>query len=221
MKINIAHDKKIIKREKKTQNTPTKAKAKVQKMRAKSAVAAVALTAEEDEANSITTVEVETSVLAIDDYGVFMIDNNGVAEPIEGRIIEISDESTEKDPVLIFRMDVSTEYNSALKDVISTNILNWTKSGEETIDIADLLKYSYEDDKSLVVTTDSSEFVVRVNDIVEITNTRTNEVKTGRISSILANQVSVDCSSKGYSDVYVIDGADLENDNIILKVVNK
>ena len=221
MKINIAHDKKIIKREKKTQNTPTKAKAKVQKMRAKSAVAAVALTAEEDEANSITTVEVETSVLAIDDYGVFMIDNNGVVEPIEGRIIEISDESTEKDPVLIFRMDVSTEYNSALKDVISTNILNWTKSGEETIDIADLLKYSYEDDKSLVVTTDSSEFVVRVNDIVEITNTRTNEVKTGRISSILANQVSVDCSSKGYSDVYVIDGADLENDNIILKVVNK
>lgn len=221
MKINIAHDKKIIKREKKTQNTPTKAKAKVQKMRAKSAVAAVALTAEEDEANSITTVEVETSVLAIDDYGVFMIDNNGVAEPIEGRIIEISDESTEKDPVLIFRMDVSTEYNSALKDVISTNILNWTKSGEETIDIADLLKYSYEDDKSLVVTTDSSEFVVRVNDIVEITNTRTNEVKTGRISSILTNQVSVDCSSKGYSDVYVIDGADLENDNIILKVVNK
>lgn len=221
MKINIAHDKKIIKREKKTQNTPTKAKAKVQRMRAKSAVAAVALTAEEDEANSITTVEVETSVLAIDDYGVFMIDNNGVAEPIEGRIIEISDESTEKDPVLIFRMDVSTEYNSALKDVISTNILNWTKSGEETIDIADLLKYSYEDDKSLVVTTDSSEFVVRVNDIVEITNTRTNEVKTGRISSILTNQVSVDCSSKGYSDVYVIDGADLENDNIILKVVNK
>lgn len=221
MKINIAHDKKIIKREKKTQNTPTKAKAKVQKMRAKSAVATVALTAEEDEANSITTVEVETSVLAIDDYGVFMIDNNGVVEPIEGRIIEISDESTEKDPVLIFRMDVSTEYNSALKDVISTNILNWTKSGEETIDIADLLKYSYEDDKSLVVTTDSSEFVVRVNDIVEITNTRTNEVKTGRISSILANQVSVDCSSKGYSDVYVIDGADLENDNIILKVVNK
>lgn len=221
MKINIAHDKKIIKREKKTQNTPTKAKAKVQRMRAKSAVAAVALTAEEDEANSITTVEVETSVLAIDDYGVFMIDNNGVVEPIEGRIIEISDESTEKDPVLIFRMDVSTEYNSALKDVISTNILNWTKSGEETIDIADLLKYSYEDDKSLVVTTDSSEFVVRVNDIVEITNTRTNEVKTGRISSILANQVSVDCSSKGYSDVYVIDGADLENDNIILKVANK
>lgn len=221
MKINIAHDKKIIKREKKTQNNTTKAKAKVQKMRAKSAVAAVALTAEEDEANSITTVEVETSVLAIDDYGVFMIDNNGVVEPIEGRIIEISDESTEKDPVLIFRMDVSTEYNSALKDVISTNILNWTKSGEETIDIADLLKYSYEDDKSLVVTTDSSEFVVRVNDIVEITNTRTNEVKTGRISSILTNQVSVDCSSKGYSDVYVIDGADLENDNIILKVVNK
>lgn len=221
MKINIAHDKKIIKREKKTQNTPTKAKAKVQKMRAKSAVAAVALTAEEDEANPITTVEVETNVLAIDDYGVFMIDNNGVAEPIEGRIIEISDESTEKDPVLIFRMDVSTEYNSALKDVISTNILNWTKSGEETIDIADLLKYSYEDDKSLVVTTDSSEFVVRVNDIVEITNTRTNEVKTGRISSILTNQVSVDCSSKGYSDVYVIDGADIENDNIILKVVNK
>lgn len=221
MKINIAHDKKIIKREKKTQNTPTKAKAKVQKMRAKSAVAAVALTSEEEKANPITTVEVETNVLAIDDYGVFMIDNNGVAEPIEGRIIEISDESTEKDPVLIFRMDVSTEYNSALKDVISTNILNWTKSGEETIDIADLLKYSYEDDKSLVVTTDSSEFVVRVNDIVEITNTRTNEVKTGRISSILTNQVSVDCSSKGYSDVYVIDGADLENDNIILKVVNK
>ena len=221
MKINIAHDKKIIKREKKTQNSPTKAKAKVQKMRAKSAVAAVALTAEEDEANPVTTVEVETSVLAIDDYGVFMIDNNGVAEPIEGRIIEISDESTEKDPVLIFRMDVSTEYNSALRDVISTNILNWTKSGEETIDIADLLKYSYEDDKSLVITTDSSEFVVRVNDIVEITNTRTNEVKTGRISSILTNQVSVDCSSKGYSDVYVIDGADLENDNIILKVVNK
>lgn len=221
MKINIAHDKKIIKREKKTQNTPTKAKAKVQKMRAKSAVAAVALTSEEEKANPIMTVEVETSVLAIDDYGVFMIDNNGVAEPIEGRIIEISDESTEKDPVLIFRMDVSTEYNSALKDVISTNILNWTKSGEETIDIADLLKYSYEDDKSLVVTTDSSEFVVRVNDIVEITNTRTNEVKTGRISSILTNQVSVDCSSKGYSDVYVIDGADLENDNIILKVVNK
>lgn len=221
MKINIAHDKKIIKREKKTQNTPTKAKAKVQKMRAKSAVAAVALTAEEEKANPITTVEVETSVLAIDDYGVFMIDNNGVAEPIEGRIIEISDESTEKDPVLIFRMDVSTEYNSALKDVISTNILNWTKSGEETIDIADLLKYSYEDDKSLVVTTDSSEFVVRVNDIVEITNTRTNEVKTGRISSILTNQVSIDCSSKGYSDVYVIDGADLENNNIILKVVNK
>lgn len=221
MKINIAHDKKIIKREKKTQNTPTKAKAKVQKMRAKSAVAAVALTSEEEKANPITTVEVETSVLAIDDYGVFMIDNNGVAEPIEGRIIEISDESTEKDPVLIFRMDVSTEYNSALKDVISTNILNWTKSGEETIDISDLLKYSYEDDKSLVVTTDSSEFVVRVNDIVEITNTRTNEVKTGRISSILTNQVSVDCSSKGYSDVYVIDGADLENDNIILKVVNK
>lgn len=221
MKINIAHDKKIIKREKKTQNTPTKAKAKVQRMRAKSAVAAVALTSEEEKANPITTVEVETSVLAIDDYGVFMIDNNGVAEPIEGRIIEISDESTEKDPVLIFRMDVSTEYNSALKDVISTNILNWTKSGEETIDIADLLKYSYEDDKSLVVTTDSSEFVVRVNDIVEITNTRTNEVKTGRISSILTNQVSVDCSSKGYSDVYVIDGADLENDNIILKVVNK
>lgn len=221
MKINIAHDKKIIKREKKTQNTPTKAKAKVQKMRAKSAVAAVALTSEEEKANPITTVEVETSVLAIDDYGVFMIDNNGVAEPIEGRIIEISDESTEKDPVLIFRMDVSTEYNSALKDVISTNILNWTKSGEETIDIADLLKYSYEDDKSLVVTTDSSEFVVRVNDIVEITNTRTNEVKTGRISSILTNQVSVDCSSKGYSDVYIIDGADLENDNIILKVVNK
>ena len=221
MKINIAHDKKIIKREKKTQNTPTKAKAKVQKMRAKSAVAAVALTAEEEKANPITTVEVETSVLAIDDYGVFMIDNNGVVEPIEGRIIEISDESTEKDPVLIFRMDVSTEYNSALKDVISTNILNWTKSGEETIDIADLLKYSYEDDKSLVVTTDSSEFVVRVNDIVEITNTRTNEVKTGRISSILTNQVSVDCSSKGYSDVYVIDGADLENNNIILKVVNK
>lgn len=221
MKINIAHDKKIIKREKKTQNTPTKAKAKVQKMRAKSAVAAVALTAEEEKTNPITTVEVETSVLAIDDYGVFMIDNNGVAEPIEGRIIEISNESTEKDPVLIFRMDVSTEYNSALKDVISTNILNWTKSGEETIDIADLLKYSYEDDKSLVVTTDSSEFVVRVNDIVEITNTRTNEVKTGRISSILTNQVSVDCSYKGYSDVYVIDGADLENDNIILKVVNK
>lgn len=221
MKINIAHDKKIIKREKKTQNTPTKAKAKVQRMRAKSAVAAVALTSEEEKANPITTVEVETSVLAIDDYGVFMIDNNGVAEPIEGRIIEISDESTEKDPVLIFRMDVSTEYNSALKDVISTNILNWTKSGEETIDIADLLKYSYEDDKSLVVTTDSSEFVVRVNDIVEITNTRTNEVKTGRISSILTNQVSVDCSSKGYSDVYVIDGADLENNNIILKVVNK
>lgn len=221
MKINIAHDKKIIKREKKTQNTPTKAKAKVQKMRAKSAVAAVALTSEEEKANPITTVEVETNVLAIDDYGVFMIDNNGVAEPIEGRIIEISDESTEKDPVLIFRMDVSTEYNSALKDVISTNILNWTKSGEETIDIADLLKYSYEDDKSLVVTTDSSEFVVRVNDIVEITNTRTNEVKTGRISSILTNQVSVDCSSKGYSDVYVIDGADIENDNIILKVVNK
>lgn len=221
MKINIAHDKKIIKREKKTQNTPTKAKAKVQRMRAKSAVAAVALTSEEEKANPITTVEVETSVLAIDDYGVFMIDNNGVAEPIEGRIIEISDESTEKDPVLIFRMDVSTEYNSALKDVISTNILNWTKSGEETIDIADLLKYSYEDDKSLVVTTDSSEFVVRVNDIVEITNTRTNEVKTGRISSILTNQVSVDCSSKGYSDVYIIDGADLENDNIILKVVNK
>ena len=221
MKINIAHDKKIIKREKKTQNTPTKAKAKVQKMRAKSAVAAVALTSEEEKANPITTVEVETSVLAIDDYGVFMIDNNGVAEPIEGRIIEISDESTEKDPVLIFRMDVSTEYNSALKDVISTNILNWTKSGEETIDIADLLKYSYEDDKSLVVITDSSEFVVRVNDIVEITNTRTNEVKTGRISSILTNQVSVDCSSKGYSDVYIIDGADLENDNIILKVVNK
>lgn len=220
MKINIAHDKKIIKREKKTQNTPTKAKAKVQKMRAKSAVAAVALTAE-DETNPITIAEVETSVLAIDDYGVFMIDNNGVAEPIEGRIIEISDESTEKDPVLIFRMDVSTEYNSALKDVISTNILNWTKSGEETIDIADLLKYSYEDDKSLVVTTDSSEFVVRVNDIVEITNIRTNEVKTGRISSILTNQVSVDCSSKGYSDVYVIDGADLENDNIMLKVVNK
>lgn len=221
MKINIAHDKKIIKREKKTQNTPTKAKAKVQKMRAKSAVAAVTLTSEEEKANPITTVEVETNVLAIDDYGVFMIDNNGVVEPIEGRIIEISDESTEKDPVLIFRMDVSTEYNSALKDVISTNILNWTKSGEETIDIADLLKYSYEDDKSLVVTTDSSEFVVRVNDIVEITNTRTNEVKTGRISSILTNQVSVDCSSKGYSDVYVIDGADLENDNIILKVVNK
>lgn len=221
MKINIAHDKKIIKREKKTQNTPTKAKAKVQKMRAKSTVAAVALTSEEEKANPITTVEVETNVLAIDDYGVFMIDNNGVAEPIEGRIIEISDESTEKDPVLIFRMDVSTEYNSALKDVISTNILNWTKSGEETIDIADLLKYSYEDDKSLVVTTDSSEFVVRVNDIVEITNTRTNEVKTGRISSILTNQVSVDCSSKGYSDVYVIDGADLENNNIILKVVNK
>lgn len=221
MKINIAHDKKIIKRETKTQNTQTKAKAKVQRMRAKSAVAAVALTAEEDEASPATTVEVETSVLAIDDYGVFMIDNNGVAEPIEGRIIEISDESTEKDPVLIFRMDVSTEYNSALKDVISTNILNWTKSGEETIDIADLLKYSYEDDKSLVITTDSSEFVVRVNDIVEITNTRTNEVKTGRISSILTNQVSVDCSSKGYSDVYVIDGADLENDNIILKVVNK
>ena len=219
MKINIAHDKKIIKRETKTQNTQTKAK--VQRMRAKSAVAAVALTAEEDEANPVTTVEVETSVLAIDDYGVFMIDNNGVAEPIEGRIIEISDESTEKDPVLIFRMDVSTEYNSALKDVISTNILNWTKSGEETIDIADLLKYSYEDDKSLVITTDSSEFVVRVNDIVEITNTRTNEVKTGRISSILTNQVSVDCSSKGYSDVYIIDGADLENDNIILKVVNK
>ncbi len=219
MKINIAHDKKIIKRETKTQNTQTKAK--VQRMRAKSAVAAVALTAEEDEANPVTTVEVETSVLAIDDYGVFMIDNNGVAEPIEGRIIEISDESTETDPILIFRMDVSTEYNSALKDVISTNILNWTKSGEETIDIADLLKYSYEDDKSLVITTDSSEFVVRVNDIVEITNTRTNEVKTGRISSILTNQVSVDCSSKGYSDVYIIDGADLENDNIILKVVNK
>lgn len=221
MKINIAHDKKIIKRETKTQNTQTKAKAKVQRMRAKSAVAAVALTAEEDEANPVTTVEVETSVLAIDDYGVFMMDNNGVAEPIEGRIIEISDESTEKDPILIFRMDVSTEYNSALKDVISTNILNWTKSGEETIDIADLLKYSYEDDKSLVITTDSSEFVVRVNDIVEITNTRTNEVKTGRISSILTNQVSVDCSSKGYSDVYIIDGSDLENDNIILKVVNK
>lgn len=220
MKINIAHDKKIIKREKKTQNTPTKAKAKVQRMRAKSAIAPVALTAE-DKTNPITVVDVETSVLAIDDYGVFMIDNNGVAEPIEGRIIEISDESTEKDPVLIFRMDVSTEYNSALKDVISTNILNWTKSGEETIDIADLLKYSYEDDKSLVVITDSSEFVVRVNDIVEITNTRTNEVKTGRISSILTNQVSIDCSSKGYSDVYVIDGADLENDNIILKVVNK
>lgn len=220
MKINIAHDKKIIKREKKTQNTPTKAKAKGQRMKAKSTVAAVALTAE-DETNPITIAEVETSVLAIDDYGVFMIDNNGVAEPIEGRIIEISDESTEKDPVLIFRMDVSTEYNSALKDVISTNILNWTKSGEETIDIADLLKYSYEDDKSLVITTDSSEFVVRVNDIVEITNIRTNEVKTGRISSILTNQVSVDCSSKGYSDVYVIDGADLENDNIILKVVNK
>lgn len=219
MKINIAHDKKIIKRETKTQNTQTKAK--VQRMRAKSAVAAVALTAEEDEANPVTTVEVETNVLAIDDYGVFMMDNNGVAEPIEGRIIEISDESTEKDPILIFRMDVSTEYNSALKDVISTNILNWTKSGEETIDIADLLKYSYEDDKSLVITTDSSEFVVRVNDIVEITNTRTNEVKTGRISSILTNQVSVDCSSKGYSDVYIIDGSDLENDNIILKVVNK
>ena len=219
MKINIAHDKKIIKRETKTQNTQTKAK--VQRMRAKSAEAAVALTAEEDEANPVTTVEVETSVLAIDDYGVFMIDNNGVAEPIEGRIIEISDESTETDPILIFRMDVSTEYNSALKDVISTNILNWTKSGEETIDIADLLKYSYEDDKSLVITTDSSEFVVRVNDIVEITNIRTNEVKTGRISSILTNQVSVDCSSKGYSDVYIIDGADLENDNIILKVVNK
>lgn len=218
MKIAIAHDKKIIKREKKTQTTPAKAKAKVQKSKSKSAVATLSL---EDEVTPATTVEVETNVLAIDDYGVFMVDHNGVAEPIEGRIIEISDESTEKDPVLIFRMDVSTEYNSALRDVISTDILNWTKSGEETIDINDLLKYSYEDDKSLVITTDSSEFVVRVNDIVEVTNTRTNEVKTGRISSILTNQVSIDCSSKGYSDVYVIDNADLENDNIVLKVVNK
>lgn len=220
MKIAIAHDKKIIKREKKTQAAPVKAKAKVkaQKAKAKSAVAALSL---EDEDTPVTTVEVETNVLAIDDYGVFMVDNNGEAEPIEGRIIEISNESTETDPILIFRMDVSIEYNSALRDVISTNILNWTKSGEETIDIADLLKYSYEDDKSLVITTDSSEFVVRVNDIVEVTNTRTNEVKTGRISSILTNQVSIDCSSRGYSDVYVIDNADLENDNIILKVVNK
>ena len=216
MKIAIAHDKKIIKREKKTQTTPAKAKATVQK--SKSAIATLSV---EDEINPAATVEVETDVLAIDDYGVFMVDNNGEAEPVEGRIIEISDESTEKDPVLIFRMDVSTEYNSALRDVISTNILNWTKSGEETIDISDLLKYSYEDDKSLVITIDSSEFVVRVNDIVEVTNTRTNEVKTGRISSILTNQVSIDCSSKGYSDVYVIDNADLENDNIILKVVNK
>lgn len=220
MKIAIAHDKKIIKREKKTQAAPVKSKAKVkaQKAKAKSAVAALSL---EDEDTPVTTVEVETNVLAIDDYGVFMVDNNGEAEPIEGRIIEISNESTETDPILIFRMDVSIEYNSALRDVISTNILNWTKSGEETIDIADLLKYSYEDDKSLVITTDSSEFVVRVNDIVEVTNTRTNEVKTGRISSILTNQVSIDCSSRGYSDVYVIDNADLENDNIILKVVNK
>lgn len=218
MKIAIAHDKKIIKREKKTQTTSAKAKDKVQKSKSKSAVATLSV---EDEVTPAATVEVETNVLAIDDYGVFMVDNNGEAEPVEGRIIEISNESTEKDPVLIFRMDVSTEYNSALRDVISTNILNWTRSGDETIDISDLLKYSYEDDKSLVITTDSSEFVVRVNDIVEVTNTRTNEVKTGRISSILTNQVSIDCSSKGYSDVYVIDNADLENDNIVLKVVNK
>ena len=221
MKIAIAHDKKIIKRETKkvgsSAKTINKSKAK---SKAKSSANTTA-TLSSDIPEPISTVEVETNVLAINDYGVFMVKSGKTTKPIEGRIIEISNESTDKDSLLIFRVDISTEYNSALVDVVSDDILNWTKSGEETIDIKDLLKYSYEDEKSLVITTESSTIVVRVNDIVEVTNIRTGDVKTGRISSILTNQVTIDCSAKGYSDVYVIDNADLEADNITLKVLNK
>lgn len=221
MKIVIAHDKKIIKKETKkvesSAKTVNKSKVKSKVKSSANAVSALSL----DIPKPVSTVEVETNVLAINDYGVFMVKSGKTVEPVEGRIIEISNESTDKDSLLIFRVDISTEYNSALVDVVSDDILNWTKSGEETIDIKDLLKYSYEDEKSLVITTESSTIVVRVNDIVEVTNIRTGDVKTGRISSILTNQVTIDCSTKGYSDVYVIDNADLEVDNITLKVVNK
>lgn len=221
MKIVIAHDKKIIKKETKkvesSAKTVNKSKVKSKVKSSANAVSALSL----DIPKPVSTVEIETNVLAINDYGVFMVKSGKTVEPVEGRIIEISNESTDKDSLLIFRVDISTEYNSALVDVVSDDILNWTKSGEETIDIKDLLKYSYEDEKSLVITTESSTIVVRVNDIVEVTNIRTGDVKTGRISSILTNQVTIDCSTKGYSDVYVIDNADLEADNITLKVVNK
>ena len=220
MKIVIAHDKKIIKKETKkvesSAKTVNKSKVKSKVKSSANTVSALSL----DIPKPVSTVEVETNVLAINDYGVFMVKSGKTIEPVEGRIIEISNESTDKDSLLIFRVDISTEY-SALVDVVSDDILNWTKSGEETIDIKDLLKYSYEDEKSLVITTESSTIVVRVNDIVEVTNIRTGDVKTGRISSILTNQVTIDCSTKGYSDVYVIDNADLEVDNITLKVVNK
>lgn len=221
MKISIAHDKKIIKREQKKVSvaktaTPAKAKAK-----AKSANGVATLAAVADEAEQTTTVDVETNVLTIGDYGVFKVKDGEDTKTVEGRIIEISDESSEDKKVLIFRVDISTEYNSALTDIISYDILNWTKAGEETIGIDELLRYSYEDDKSLVVETGSSTIVIRVNDIITVTNNKTGESKKGRVSAILNNQVTIDCSSKGYSDVYVLVPEVYNSDDISITVNNK
>lgn len=216
MKISIAHDKKIIKREQKTVPVVKVAAP----ARARSANGVAALSAVADESEQTTTVDVETNVLTIGDYGVFKVKDGDDTKTVEGRIIEISDESSEDKKVLIFRVDISTEYNSALTDIISYDILNWTKAGEETIGIDELLKYSYEDDKSLVVDTGSSTIVIRVNDIITVTNNKTGESKKGRVSAILNNQVTIDCSSKGYSDVYVLVPEVYSSEDISITVNN-
>ena len=190
MKITISADKKIVKK------TTTSSK----KLKSKSTV-------------SVASVTQETSVLSVGDYGVFMVklSDSDTAEPVEGRVIEICREMIDNTPILIFKVDVSTQFRSKTIDLISSYIVNWTKSGEDTISMKDLLSYSYEEDRNLQLDNGT---VTRVNDIVSVTNSRTNETVTGRIATILQDQVTIDCSTPGYSKIYIINSMDIDNGNI-------
>ena len=200
MKISIKHDKKIVKRETTTQVPAKKSKDKVA-------------------TQSAIVTSTETPVLSINDYGVFRINRNDETISVEGRVIEITKEKTsDGTPILVFRMDISTQYESQLTDIISTEVVNWTKAGEDTISATDLMKYTYQDDRSLDVDTGSVTITVHVDDIVTVQNRRTNEVKTGRVSSILNDQVSIDCSAQGRSDIYIIYSTDLSSGCVDLEL---
>lgn len=159
-------------------------------------------------------------ILSIGDYGVFkvMYDNNEIKE-IEGRVIEICNENVCGTPFLIFRMDSSTQYNSEIVDIWSTTIINWTKSGEETISIEDILNYCvYQDNRCIELDTGETKVIINLGDLVTITDKKTNTTKTGKIKSILQDQITIDCSAPGYSDVYIIESNDFESDSIALSL---
>lgn len=208
MKISIISSKKIVK--------------KAYSNNAVKAVAAAALLSDDD--TDVSEVEeTDIDILSIGDYGAFKVtDTNGESKIVEGRIIEITSELTSSgNTILIFRLDISTQFNSELVDLISTDIINWTKSGEDTVSIEDIMQCSYQDEKSIELDTGSTKLTVRVDDIVGIVNKRTGEEKVGRISSILADQVTLDCSSIGVSDIYIINTADFESDNIVMTIKQK